>query len=72
MQTEHEITENLRDAGCDEKHIESILTCYRKGDRRMTEKLIEQSRKMQLEKIHASQKCIDRLDYLSFRLRKEG
>lgn len=41
MQTEKDIMENLRDEGCDEMEISKILICYRSGDYRNTEKLIE-------------------------------
>jgi len=70
MQTETEILENLRDAGCDEKEIDAILSCYKKGDSKNTEKLIEGCRKRQLEKMHDSQLCIDRLDYLKYQIGK--
>ena len=51
--TEQEIAQNLRDAGCGRKEIETILGCWRQGD------------------LHESQKYIDRLDYLSYRLQHE-
>lgn len=70
MQTEKDIMENLRDAGCDEMEISKILDCYRSGDYRNTEKLIEKCRKRQLERLHESQTCIDRLDFLRYRLEK--
>ena len=70
MQAENDIIENLRDAGCDENEIQQILTCYRNGDSKKTEKLIAGCRKKQLEKLHESQVCIDRLDFLSYRLAK--
>lgn len=69
MQTE-EITDNLLAAGCGETEIEMIISSIQKGDRKSTEKLIAKCRKKQLEKLHDSQACIDRLDYLSYRLGK--
>ena len=68
--TENDIIENLRDAGCDETEITSIMDCYKDGDRKKTEKLIAGCRKKQLERLHESQACIDRLDFLSYRLAK--
>lgn len=68
--TELDIIENLRDAGCDETEITSIMDCYRGGDRKRTEKLIAGCRKKQLERLHESQACIDRLDFLSYQLGK--
>lgn len=70
MQRETDIIENLRDAGCDTKDIEAIMTCYRNGEPKKTERLIALCRKKQLEKMHESQKCIDRLDYLCYQLAK--
>lgn len=67
---EKDIIENLRDAGCDETEITSIMDCYRDGDRKRTEKLIAVCRKKQLERLHESQACIDRLDFLSYQLAK--
>ena len=65
-----EIAETLLAAGCGDAEIEMIVSCIRKGDRKNTEKLIEKCRRKQLERLHDSQACIDRLDYLSYQLRK--
>ena len=70
MSTEKEIAENLLAAGCGEAEIEMILCSVRKGDRKGTEKLIAKCRKRQLDRLHDSQACIDRLDYLSYQLGK--
>ena len=45
-----------------------IVFSIRKGDRKNTEKLIAKCRKKQLDRLHDSQACIDRLDYLSYQL----
>lgn len=70
MKTEKEIAENLLAAGCGEAEIESILSSIQNGDRKSTEKLIAACRKKQLDRLHDSQACIDRLDYLSYQLSK--
>ena len=70
MPSETEIRENLLDAGCSGKDAEAILGCIRSGNQKGAERLIEASRKKQLEKLHESQVCIDRLDYLSYRLKQ--
>ena len=70
MCTEYDITENLRDAGCDEAEIRSIVACSRRGDTPKAEKLTARCWKNQLKKLHEAQACIDRLDYLSYRLKK--
>ena len=69
--TEQEIAQNLRDAGCGRKEIETILGCWRQGDLTGMGKLIADCRREQLDRLHESQKYIDRLDYLSYRLQHE-
>lgn len=70
MPSENEIRENLLDAGCGDMDAETILGCIRSGDHKGAARLIEASRKKQLERLHESQRCIDRLDYLSYQLRQ--
>ncbi len=70
MSTGKEIEENLLAAGCVEAEIKMILSSIQKGDRKNTEKLIAKCRKKQLDRLHDSQACIDRLDYLSYQLGK--
>lgn len=66
--TEQEIAQNLRDAGCDEQEIDSILRCCREGRMTQAKKQIAACRGKQLARMHDSQRCIDRLDYLSYHL----
>ena len=70
MLSEQAITENLRDAGCNAKETQAILTSLRQGDRYQADKLIAACRKQQLDKLHESQICIDRLDYLSYQMNR--
>ncbi len=70
MNPENEIAENLRDAGCTENDIQSILARLQTGDMKRAGKLIAQCRKRQLDRLHDSQRCIDRLDFLSCQLAK--
>ena len=66
----NEIAEILLAAGCGESETEMIVSSIQKRDSQKTEKLIEKCRKKQLDRLHESQACIDRLDYLSYQLRK--
>ncbi len=68
MPGEKEMIENLRDAGCDEAQIGKIIRCYRRGDAAGIRKQIDICRQKELDRLHASQLCIDRLDYLRYRL----
>lgn len=70
MQTEKEIRENLIDAGCSRNETEAIIGCILQGKTKEADRLIEESRKKQLKLIHESQQCIDRLDYLSWQMKK--
>ena len=70
MQTEKGIRENLIDAGCSRSETEAILDCILQGKTREADRLIGESRKKQLKLIHESQQCIDRLDYLSWQMKK--
>jgi len=65
-----EITELLLVAGCGETETKMIVSSIQKGDHQKTEKLIAKCRRKQLDRLHESQACIDRLDYLSYQLRK--
>lgn len=70
MPDDNEIRENLKDGGCGREETESILSSVRCGDMKKAEKLIAAVRTKQLKEIHERQICIDRLDYLSYQIRK--
>ena len=70
MQTEQEIRENLIDAGIEDREVECILCMILKGDLKGAEKRIGINRKKLLDRMHSCQMCIDRLDYLSYRINK--
>ena len=70
MYTENEITDTLLAAGCGEAEIGMIVSSIQRGDRKKAERLIASCRKKQLDRLHDSQACIDRLDYLSYQLEK--
>lgn len=61
MQTETEIRENLADAGVNAAEAETIIELIRSGDLKVAERLITDSRKRHLERMHESQRCIDSL-----------
>ena len=70
MQDEQAILQNLQDAGCRPQEVEKILGFWRNGDLRQMERQIALCRCAQLDRMHEVQKCIDRLDYLSYQLEK--
>lgn len=69
--TPAEIRENLNDAGCTPREIGEIMTCLANEDFAGMQEKISSCRKKQLQAMHESQKCIDRLDYLCYRLKTE-
>ena len=71
MPTEAEIRENLLDAGCSETETKSILRSIINGNLKEAGKQIGICRKKQLERLHESQRCIDCLDYLNYRINEK-
>jgi len=71
MPTEAEIRENLLDAGCSETETKSILRSIISGNLKEAGKQIGICRKKQLERLHESQRCIDCLDYLNYRINEK-
>lgn len=61
---------NLIDAGCDESFIKEFDGCI--CDRKKCERLLAAHRKELLEEVHAKEKNIDCLDYLVYKMGKEG
>ena len=66
-----EIRENLREGGCTPLETEEIMGCLQDNDLRSAGKKIDACRARQLAAMHESQKGIDRLDYLSYQLRRQ-
>ena len=62
---------NLRDAGCGAPLIEKILALHESGKLREELRLLARQRCGLLEKVHATQKKVDCLDYLVFNLKQE-
>ena len=62
--SEEQIHECLADAGCDKELIKEFETCQRSGRQKEQLRLLGDYRRLLLERIHAEQKKLDRLDYL--------
>ena len=62
---------SLRDAGCGASLIEKILALHESGKLREELRLLARQRCGLLEKVHATQKKVDCLDYLVFNLKQE-
>lgn len=69
--SETEIRENLEDAGCSSEDVQRIMKSYRSGKKKLVATLISDCRQKELVRLHESQNCLDRLDYLSYRLDRD-
>lgn len=64
------VIQNLEDAGCCRKMIESFMAYLEQGDLRGQLELLEKQRNCLLERVHAEEKQIDCLDYLVYQIRR--
>jgi len=64
------ITQNLRDAGCQENFIKGFLASLIQDTPAEQERMLEKERRCILEKIHEEQRKLDRFDYLRYALKK--
>ena len=63
--------QNLVDAGCSEKRIADCMDYAKKGNWKNLLPMLLQHKKYLLELVHTSEKQIDCLDFLIYRLNKE-
>ncbi len=66
------ITQNLRDAGCQENFIKSFLASLTHGTPAEQDRMLEQERRCILEKVHVEQKKLDCFDYLRYMLKRSS
>lgn len=65
------LNRNLNDAGCDEMTKKSFLELYVSGKIKEGIHLLQKHRNRLLDNVHESQKKIDALDFLLFKLRND-
>lgn len=66
------VFQNLKDAGCDPGIIARFMICQDAGKTKDSLRVLASHRATLLDEIHASQARLDCLDYLIYKLRKEG
>ena len=66
------LLQNLKDAGCSQDIIARFMTCQDAGKRKDSLQVLASHRATLLDELHASQARLDCLDYLIYKLRKEG
>lgn len=60
------ITENLKDAGCDQEMITEFFDKSGKKDEQL--RILKRHRQMLLDRVHREEKRIDSLDYLVYQM----
>ena len=62
------VIQNLKDAGCTRKTMESCIGCMERGEKNRLVKQLEEHRKDLLDKVHQREKQIDCTDYLLYQI----
>lgn len=66
--SEEDVIQNLKDAGCNQKIIECFLECMAQDDFNGQLRLMKEHRKCLLDRVHEGEKQIDCLDYLVYQI----
>lgn len=64
------IRQNLMDAGCDSKTMESCMACFDEGSMAKMLSTLAKHRQALLNELHKEQKRIDCLDYLVYTIQQ--
>ena len=71
IDSQFSLNRNLNDAGCDEMTKKSFLELCASGKMQEGIHLLQKHRNTLLDRVHESQKKIDALDFLLFKLRND-
>ncbi len=71
IDSQFSLNRNLNDAGCDEMTKKSFLELCASGKMKEGIHLLQKHRNTLLDRVHESQKKIDALDFLLFKLRND-
>lgn len=66
--SEEDVIQNLKDAGCNQETIDSFMKCMGQNDLNGQLQLMEGQRKCLLDRVHEEEKQIDCLDYLVYQI----
>lgn len=69
--SDEDIIENLKDAGCDNKQIQELLELYKNGEKEKVHKILDKHRKYVLNKVHKREKQIDCIDYFIYQMERK-
>lgn len=70
-ESEENVIQNLKDAGCSEKTIQAFMNKINTGKIKDGIRILEKHRCLLRNKLHQQQQHIDCLDYLLYHLKKE-
>lgn len=66
--SEEDVIQNLKDAGCNQETIERFMTCMGQDDLNGQLRLMEGQRQCLLDRVHEEEKQINCLDYLVYQI----
>ena len=67
--TEEDMIQNLKDAGCGNKQIQEVVELYRKNEKDDIYQILTTHRKKVLDKIHKNEKQIECIDYFIYKMK---
>ncbi len=67
--TEEDMIQNLKDAGCGNKQIQELVELYRKNKKDDIYQILTTHRKKVLDKIHKNEKQIECIDYFIYKMK---
>ncbi len=68
--SEEDVIQNLKDAGCDKKTIERFMKCMDQDDVSGQLRLMKEQRRCLLNRVHEEEKKIGCLDYLVYQMER--
>lgn len=67
--TEEDMIQNLKDAGCGNKQIQELVELHRKNKKDDIYQILTTHRKKVLDKIHKNEKQIECIDYFIYKMK---
>ncbi|HIZ77161.1 MAG TPA: hypothetical protein H9669_06035 [Firmicutes bacterium] len=68
---EDQLFQNLKDAGCDGRTVETFFKLRKEGRQKEVLRLLSLHRASLLDQLHVSQQRLDCLDYLIYTMKRE-
>lgn len=68
--SEEDIIQNLKDAGCSDKEIKKLITLYKEGKKEEIYRIMEKHRQNILKNVHKNEKQINCIDYFIYQMKR--